>query len=47
MSGCLCDCACKCVYAYVFVSNGGGGGEFAKGEMGLVQVELWSLVWKQ
>ena len=48
MSGCLCDRACKCVYAYVFVSNGGGGGgEFAKGEMGLVQVELWSLVWKQ
>ena len=46
MSECLCERACKCVYAYVFVSNTGGG-EFAKGEMGLVQVELWSLVWKQ
>ena len=45
MSECLCERACKCVYAYVFVSN--TGGEFAKGEMGLVQVELWSLVWKQ
>ena len=46
MSECLCERACKCVCADVLGSNTGGGG-FAKGEMGLVQVELWSLVWKQ